>query len=137
MNHVTRKIHDGKKRLLLHVRTAVRERFLPAAALEPMDKAFLWIIYGCRLRREEALALTRFDISLERRILTVNKALVFDGNNPCLKGTKSENGVRELPVPRYLAEFLRGYLSSLSGTYLFSCRGRGRQKCRRKPLTKI
>lgn len=139
------------------VSTAVRERFLPAAALddifggfkpprqpkssrrpllpqeieavknavlEPMDKAFLWIIYGCGLRREEALALTRFDISLERRILTVNKALVFDGNNPCLKGTKSENGVRELPVPGYLAEFLRGYLSSISGTYLFSCRDR-------------
>lgn len=94
------------------------------AVLKPMDKAFLWIIYGCGLRREEALALTRFDISLERRILTVNKALVFDGNNPCLKGTKSENGVRELPVPVYLAEFLRDYLSSLSGTYLFSCRGR-------------
>ena len=29
--------------------------------LDPMDKAYLWIIYGCGLRREEALALTVFD----------------------------------------------------------------------------
>src|SRR5699024_11676698 len=63
------------------------------ADLAPMEKAFLWIIYGCGLRREEALALTIFDIDLNRSILTVNKALVFDGNNPVLNGTKTENSV--------------------------------------------
>ena len=38
-----------------------------------MDKAFLWILYGCGLRREEALALTVFDIDLKRSYLTVKR----------------------------------------------------------------
>ena len=33
-----------------------------AANLADMDKAFLYLIYGCGLRRGEALALTRFEI---------------------------------------------------------------------------
>lgn len=94
-----------------------------AADLEPMDKAYLWIIYGCGLRREEALALTVFDIDLNRSLLTVNKALVFDGNKPVLKGTKSENGVRSVPMPGFLTEYLRYYLKWINGTNLFYSRG--------------
>ena len=92
--------------------------------LDPMDKAFLWIIYGCGLRREEALALTIFDIDFKRAQISVNKALVFDGNNPTIKGTKSENGVRSVPMPGFLADYLRQYVRTLNGSNLFSCRGK-------------
>ena len=44
------------------------------------EKAFVYLAYGCGLRRGEILALTIFDISLERSELTVNKSLAFDGN---------------------------------------------------------
>ena len=93
------------------------------ADLAPMEKAFLWIIYGCGLRREEALALTIFDIDLNRSILTVNKALVFDGNNPVLKGTKTENSVRSVPMPGFLTEYLKYYTKWINGTNLFYSRG--------------
>lgn len=94
------------------------------ADLQPMDKAFLWIIYGCGLRRQEALALTVFDVDVTRSILTVNKAIAFDGNNPILKTTKSENGARSVPMPGFLKEYLTWYIKQLKGTNLFYCRGK-------------
>lgn len=95
-----------------------------SADLQPMDKAFLWIIYGCGLRRQEALALTVFDVDVTRSILTVNKAIAFDGNNPILKTTKSENGARSVPMPGFLKEYLMWYIKQLKGTNLFYCRGK-------------
>lgn len=92
------------------------------ADLQPMDKAYLWIIYGCGLRREEALALTVFDIDTGRSILTVNKALIFDGNNPVLKAPKTENGARSVPIPGFLRDYLAWYTKQLKGTNLFYCR---------------
>ena len=89
-----------------------------------MDKAYLYIIYSCGLRREEALALTIFDIDFKRSILTVNKALVFDGNNPCIKGTKSENGVRSVPMVGFLSAYLKQYISTLRGPQLFYTSGK-------------
>lgn len=94
------------------------------ADLQPMDKAFLWLIYGCGLRRQEALALTVFDVDVTRSILTVNKAIAFDGNNPILKTTKSENGARSMPMPGFLKEYLTWYIKQLKGSNLFYCRGK-------------
>ena len=93
------------------------------ADLQPIDKAYLWIIYGCGLRREEALALTVFDIDTGRSILTINKALIFDGNNPVLKVPKTENGARSVPMPGFLRDYLAWYTKQLKGTNLFYCRG--------------
>lgn len=70
-----------------------------AADLAAQDRVFLLILYGCGLRRSEALALTTFDIDLKSRNLTVNKAFEFTRNNPCKKVPKSENGYRTVPVP--------------------------------------
>ena len=89
------------------------------AGLKDMDKAFLWIIYGCGLRREEALALTVFDIDLKRSYLAVKRAVCFNGNNPQGKGTKTENSVRSVPMPGFLVDYLRQYIHGLSGSLLF------------------
>ena len=89
------------------------------ADLKDMDKAFLWIIYGCGLRREEALALTVFDVDLKRSYLAVKRAVCFDGNNPQGKGTKTENSVRSVPMPGFLTDYLRQYIHGLSGSLLF------------------
>lgn len=99
--------------------TEAEKQAVLKADLDSMDKAFLWIIYGCGLRREEALALTVFDIDLKRSILAVNRALVFDSNNPQPKGTKSKNGVRSVPVPAFLTAYLKQYIKTLKGSRLF------------------
>lgn len=94
------------------------KKALAAAVLDPMDKAFVYILYGCGLRRGEAIALTRFDISLDRREITVNKAVAFDVNNPIVKDTKNTVH-RVVPIPDSVFPVIRDYVKSMGTTYLF------------------
>ena len=102
--------------------TDLEKRAIGSADFTPMQKAFVLIIYGCGLRRGEALALTRADILLARSELRVCRALEFVGNTPQLKGPKSANGIRTVPMPQFLTDFLRGYLDGLDGDFLFHTR---------------
>lgn len=109
----------GEKRALQeHEKKAVF-----AAEFSPRDRAFLYILYGCGLRRGEVLALTRFNINLERSILTVQHSICFDGNNPLLKGTKTENGVRNVPIPAKIKPALEEYIRTLRSEKLFPAKG--------------
>lgn len=89
-----------------------------AADFTPMEKTFVLLLYGCGLRRGEALALKRFDIDLKRSILTVRQAVEFVGNDSSLKTTKSDNGRRIVPIPPFLHVHLVMYLPTLSGDFL-------------------
>jgi integrase len=84
----------------------------------PMERAFVYILYGCGLRRGEALALTRFDISLERRELSVTKAIAFDVNTPVLKDTKNYKH-RTVPIPDSVYPAIADYIKSMHTTSLF------------------
>lgn len=89
-----------------------------SADLTPMQRAFIFLIYGCGLRRGEALAVTAADIDLKRRTLRVSRAVQFIGNEASTKGPKSRNGYRTIPLPEFLADFLQGYLEDLDADYL-------------------
>jgi integrase len=84
----------------------------------PMEKAFVYILYGCGLRRGEAIALTRFDISLDRRELSVTKAIAFDVNTPTLKDTKNYKH-RTVPIPDSVYPVIADYVKSIHTTNLF------------------
>jgi integrase len=84
----------------------------------PMERAFVYILYGCGLRRGEAIALTRFDISLERRELSVTKAIAFDVNTPTLKDTKNYKH-RTVPIPDSVYQVIADYVKSMHTTNLF------------------
>ena len=103
--------------------TAQEVAALKTADFTDRERCFVYLIYGCGLRREEALALTPFDISLKREELTVNKALCFDGNNPYIKVPKSKSGTRTIPMPKFLTEFLRRYISSARGRLISKADG--------------
>ncbi|MBE5830842.1 MAG: site-specific integrase [Butyrivibrio sp.] len=95
-----------------------KEAFLKAE-LSPMKQAFVSMLYACGLRRGEALALTRFDFNWERNEVSINKVIVFDGNNPVLKPyPKSERGVRTIPIPAAMVPRIKPYVESCDG-YLF------------------
>ena len=102
--------------------TDLEKRALASAEFTAMQKAFVLIIYGCGLRRGEALALNRSDIILSRSEVRVCRSLEFVGNEPSLKGTKSANGVRTVPMPAFLTDYLREYISDLDGDMLFHTR---------------
>lgn len=78
--------------------------------LKPMDKAYLWIIFGCGLRREEVLALTPND--LKDGCISVNKTIIFSENgSPILENkTKSHNSMRVVPMPQFLIDYMTEYL---------------------------
>jgi len=95
-----------------------------SAEFTNMQKAFVYVIYGCGLRRGEALALERPDFDFEGKKLSINKALAFDKNTPYIKSTKSQNGIREVPIPSSVLPFLREYCNCLPQSRLFYTAGK-------------
>ena len=105
--------------------TEIEKDSIAKAAFTDRERAFVYIIYFCGLRRGEALALSIFDFHTEadKTAISITKSLIFDGNAPEIKNMpKTENGFRNLPVPDSAAKFLRKYIAKLKGTYLFPCR---------------
>ena len=114
---VIKKIRTEKRALCESEKKAVF-----TADLADMDKAFLYLIYGCGLRRGEALALTRFDFNLKAKTLNVNKSLAFNGNDPYLKSTKNQVE-RVVPIPSNVFSFLSVYCQELRTSQLFVTKG--------------
>ena len=84
------KYSPGEKRPL----TESEKEAVFKAELLPMDKAYLYLIYGCGLRREEALALYKYDFNWKRKEVSINKAHTMSGSRTEEKETKTANGVR-------------------------------------------
>ena len=57
------------------------------------------IMLYCGLRRGELLALTWRDVDLKKKIITVNKAITFYGNQADVKAPKTKAGNRSVPIP--------------------------------------
>lgn len=112
------KYNPAEKRPL----TVYEQKALFDADLSTSDRAFVYILYGCGLRRGEALALTRFDIDLNRHTLTVNKAHKFVNDKPVEKCPKSKNGYRTVPIPSIVFPFIESYVKSIGRTQLFVMR---------------
>lgn len=105
--------------------TPIEKAAIPTADFTNREKAFVYIIYSCGLRRGEALALSIFDFKFEsdKNTVSITKSLIFDKNNPEIKDMpKTDNGFRTLPIPDSTAKFLKSYIAGLNGTYLFTCR---------------
>lgn len=60
------------------------------------------------LRRGEVAALTWNDIDLEKRAITVSKAIDYkNGSGVLIKAPKTEAGVRTVPMPELLVDFIK------------------------------
>lgn len=83
------------------------------------ERAFIYSIFYFGLRREEALALMKSDFDFKNNKLTINRAVIFNGNNAEIKGTKSFAGIRQLDIPAECVEFFKNYINDLNSLYLF------------------
>ena len=93
---------------------------LHKAELDPRKRAFLDILYYLGLRRGEALALTRFDFDWVKKVVRVNKVIVFDKNRAVLKDyPKSDRGKREVPMPNVLISRIKEFVDTSDGGFLF------------------
>lgn len=105
--------------------TPMEKAAIPLADFTEREKAFVYIIYSCGLRRGEALALTRFDFKTEhgKYFVSITKALIFPNNASEIKPMpKTDRGFRTIPIPDKTAVFLKQYIAALPGTYLFTCK---------------
>lgn len=93
------------------------------ADFDEMDKMFVYIIYGCGLRRGEALALTEADFNIESHTVSITKSHDISDNIPKVKSVKNiENGERTLPIPDNVFDVLSYYVNKIrkeKGKYLF------------------
>lgn len=109
-----------ERRILTDTEKSILKNYVlqnePSSTFTGKEKCFLALLYHCGIRREEALALTRFDI---KENLCINKAIGFDKNNPYLKETKTGRGRREIPIPTNVREMLEDYMKTLEGPLLF------------------
>ena len=69
--------------------------------------ALLMLFAG--LRRGEALALQWEDIDMDNNVIHVTKAVHFEGNTAVLSTTKTEAGIRDVPLLPQLKDALRAY----------------------------
>ena len=106
------------------------------ADFDEQDKIYVYIIYGCGLRRQEALALTIFDINVDAQTISITKAHKFVRGNPISKIPKTDNGYRTNPIPDAVFPAIRDYVQKLKAknkTYLFTMQC---GKNRGQPLSK-
>ncbi|MBE6014757.1 MAG: site-specific integrase [Lachnospiraceae bacterium] len=103
--------------------TDIEKEAIKTAAFTDRERAYVYLLYACGLRRGEALALTPFDFKFApgESTVTINKTIIFDENTPEVKNNpKSDNGFRTIPIPDAVAGFLKEYVQGLSKPYLMT-----------------
>ena len=101
------------------VLTENEKRAMLSADLSDSDRIFVFILYGCGLRRGEALALTKNCIDLKKRTLTVTQSVAFEKETPYIKNPKSYNGFRTVPIPDLILPAVEKYIKFLQQDKLF------------------
>lgn len=110
------KRHKSDRRAL----TDLEKEAIRKADFTLQEHAVVMLLFYFGLRRGELLALTKPDIDLRKKTLTVNKTVVFNANTPIIKtGAKSDAGNRIIPIPAPAIPFLRDFLKSVDTFYIF------------------
>ena len=108
--------------------TKLEKDAIKTADFSDRERLFVAILYSCGLRREEALALQRADFDFKTNFVSINKVIIFDGNDAELKpSTKSERGFRKVPFPN-LSKYA-DYIQQIDG-YIFGNGDRPMSKSR-------
>ena len=78
----------------------------------------IFIMLYTGMRRGESLALTWHDIDCENRVIKVTKALEYEKSKPIQKAPKTENGIRDIPIPDELLNRLNEWKKVKRGLYV-------------------
>ena len=103
--------------------TAEKDAVFKANYKYDSDQVFVYLLYGCGMRREECIALTVFDFNFSDQTVSVNRAHEFVRGRPRQKDTKTWNGFRTLPIPDKVYPAIKTYVDDLKAsgkTYLFT-----------------
>ncbi len=93
----------------------IEKKAVFSAELSNADRALVYILYGCGLRRQEVLALRIEDVDLKKKLISVRNVIVFDGNRSVWKAIpKSQDGQRSVPIPDDLIFAISRYIHNVS-----------------------
>lgn len=81
-----------------------------AAAMPPAHRLLVLLADGIGLRFGELAELRRSDIDLKNGMVRVRRAVARSRSGPVVKGTKSEAGARDIPLPPHLIPEVRKHL---------------------------
>lgn len=95
---------NGKKQQPGRSLTEAEQDALLEAIKGHRGEVFISIMYHCGLRPSEVSALQWKDIDFDKEVIKVDKALKKNG---VVGGTKSDAGVREVPIPTNLLGLLK------------------------------
>ena len=88
---------------------------------DSMSKVFVHILYGCGLRKGEALALTKNDIINNE--LVIDKSLHFVNGNAICGNPKTHSSNRKVPIPEFLLKELTSYMETIDDKLFFNIDG--------------
>lgn len=91
------------------------KEFLPSMDEKPEARMAFLILYWTGMRIGELLALTYEDIDLEKRIIFITKSYQRIKGKDMITPPKTPKSNREVTIPPFLADELRGYCSTLYG----------------------
>lgn len=74
------------------------------------------------VRRGEALALTWEDINISNKLVSVNKAIAFQGNSSHIKTPKTFASIRTIPIPDMLIDVFKGSVTNDISSPIFYTR---------------
>ena len=96
--------------------SALEKEAVMKADLEGRDAAFVYILYYCGLRKEEALALTPECFDWIKKVVRIRNVVIFYKGKAELKPyPKSHNGIRAVPLPDALIKRIRDYVEDCEG----------------------
>lgn len=104
------------------------------ADLTLQQRTYLSLLLYTGCRKGEVLALTKTDINLRKKTISVNKALKHIVSTIEVSEPKSQAGFREIPIFDPLFPVLKAYLKSLDTEYLFT--GSKDESGKPNPMTK-
>lgn len=105
------------KKPVKRVLTELEKDALMQAELDSKKRAFVSLLYYCGMRKSEALALTPSDFDWNKNTVSINKAWI---DTPAIKDyPKSDNGIREIPIPKVAIDQIKPFVTKCKTEYLF------------------
>lgn len=96
------------------------KQIIANADFDLKSKAFIYTLLYTGVRRGEILALSKDDVDLERKTISINKGLIFLSNQAEIKNSpKTEAGNRIIPIPDVLYDVLNSYFPTLESLHCF------------------
>lgn len=87
---------------------ASEREILLQAPFDDREACLVFILYGCGLRREEALGLRLCDVDLAAGDVSVRQVVTFPENSPVIRQCgKTDRSIRTVPLPASLIERVR------------------------------